>query len=71
MSKEIKKVLIRGALVGIVGGMLMCGFAWALVEGLNREADRQDAVREYNCKHYGAAINKTYGQELCPPTPQG
>lgn len=46
-------------------------FAIILREAYGRELDRQDAVREYNCKHYGAAINKHYGSEVCPPTPHG
>ena len=67
----MEKVLLRGALTGIVAGLILTGMGWALLgwallEGLNREADRQDAVRQYNCTHYGAAINKHYGQDLCP-----
>lgn len=44
---------------------------FALSVGLDRESDRLDKVREYNCQHYGQAINKHYGEELCPPTPWG
>lgn len=43
----------------------------ALMAGLDKEAARQDAVRDYNCKHYAYAINKHAGKEVCPPTPQG
>ena len=70
MSK-MGRILLRGAFTGIVAGLILTGMGWALLEGLNREAERQDAVRQYNCTHYGEAINKHYGQELCPPTPQG
>lgn len=68
---QIKKILLRGAVTGVVAGLIISGMGWALVTGLNREAARQDTVRQHNCENYGAAINKHYGQELCPPTSKG
>lgn len=55
---------------------LMCVLAiaalvWALNVGLHKEADRMDAVADYNCAYYGYAINKHVGYEACPPTPNG
>lgn len=58
--------LMRTVLTGMLAGLVLCSMGWALLEGLKREADRNEAVREYNCKHYGAAVNKHYGQKLCP-----
>lgn len=46
-------------------------FVMVVNVALEKEADRMDAVRDYNCAHYGAAINKHAGKEICPPTPQG
>lgn len=59
------KHIVRGAVTGAVIALMLCGFGFAVIEGLSREAKRQDVVREYNCKHYGAAINKHYGREVC------
>ena len=66
VDKMLKTILIRGAITGIVAGIILTAFGWAVLTGLQREAIRQDAVQEYNCKHYGAAINNHYGRELCP-----
>jgi len=65
MFRDIKKVLLRGVITGMIGGLILFGFTMVLIEGLNREAKRQEAVAEYNCKHYGAAINKHYGRTVC------
>jgi len=46
-------------------------FPLCMAEGFKRELRRQEAVQEHNCKHYGPAINKHYGREVCPPTPAG
>lgn len=47
------------------------GLAYLMPVVFEREAKRQDAVQEHNCKFYGAAINKHAGKEVCPPTPNG
>lgn len=52
-------------IVGIVVFVLVVKTAFA------REMTRQDAVRAWNCQHYGEAINKHYGREICPPTVNG
>ncbi|MGB0817796.1 MAG: hypothetical protein ACPGQQ_02730 [Candidatus Puniceispirillaceae bacterium] len=62
---KIKESLLRGLATGIGAGAVISVMAFCVIEGLNSEAARQDAVRQYNCTHYGAAINKHYGQELC------
>lgn len=49
----------------------MAAFWYIVPLAIDREIARQDAVREYNCKHYGEAINKQAGSEVCPPTPNG
>lgn len=65
--KTIIKTAVNACLLGTV--ITVLGFA--LNASLNKEADRMDAVRIDNCTKYGAAMNKHYGQEVCPPTPQG
>lgn len=59
----------------LINTVLLAGLAavmvTALMVGLDREAARQEKVRQWNCTHYGAFINKQAGQEVCPPTPQG
>ena len=41
------------------------GFLAALDYGLEREAMRLDAVKEYNCQHYGAKMNADYRDGTC------
>ena len=67
----IKQVIIRGAVTGVCAGLVIAGFAWVALIGIDKELDRQDAVRAYNCAHHGAAINKHAGKEICPPTVGG
>lgn len=38
---------------------------------IEKEAERAQAQRDYNCRYYGAEINRHAGSEVCPPTPQG
>jgi len=65
------KKILRGALYCLVGSAVISLMGWALLTGLNKEADRMDSVRDSNCALYGAAINKHAGSEVCSPTPQG
>jgi len=47
-------------------------FIWAAIfAAIDKEAERAEAVRDYNCQHYGAAINRFYDSEVCPPTQHG
>lgn len=67
----VGEVILRGAVTGATIAIVLGAMGWVFLEGLDREAARQDAVREYNCQHYGEAINKHYGREVCPPTVRG
>lgn len=58
-----------GSIIGVV--LLMAAFVLVIKTSVEREGQRQDAVRVYNCKHYGKAINDYAGKEVCPPTPHG
>lgn len=69
-SATFKKIVHFGfGLLLVAAGS--AAFGWVIVHGAEKEIARQDAVREYNCIHYGAAINKLAGSDICPPTPHG
>lgn len=38
---------------------------------IESELQRREKKQEYYCDHYGHAMNKHYGREVCPPTPNG
>ncbi|MGB0817832.1 MAG: hypothetical protein ACPGQQ_02910 [Candidatus Puniceispirillaceae bacterium] len=61
------KIIINGLLVAVC----TVTFGWALVTGLDKELDRQEAVQRDNCAKYGQHINRMAGSEVCPPTPHG
>jgi len=42
-------------------------FVFVLSIGMGKEIKRLEVVAEYNCAHYGYAINKHAGEELCAP----
>lgn len=50
---------------------IMAVFGVCLAIGFNKEIDRQEKQRKYMCDYYAEAINKHYGHDVCPPTPQG
>lgn len=62
---------IKGAGILILAFAVVVMIVGLFVEVSDREGDRMNAVEIHNCKHYGAAINKHYGRDLCPPTPHG
>ena len=62
------KETAQGVAVLIGAAAVVVVLYFAFLAGLDKEAARMDAVREYNCQHYGASMNKHYGQEVCPPT---
>jgi len=62
---------IKGAGLLILAFGVIVMMVGVFVEALDREGDRRNAVEIHNCKHYGAAINKNYGRDHCPPTPHG
>lgn len=66
-----KQQMLRGAVTGAIVGGAVLVMGLCVINGLNKEAKRKDVVRQYNCAHYGQAINKHAGSEVCPPTPQG
>jgi len=57
----------------VLAGIVSCSLGAYLISHVvvPREAHRQEVVREWNCAHYGEAINKLAGSEVCPPTPHG
>jgi|AKVG01.1.fsa_nt_gi hypothetical protein len=61
----IKQVIIRGICTGLTAACVLVGIVYVAMEGASREVARQDAVAAYNCEHYGKAINKHYGREVC------
>ena len=65
---EIEATRIASA--SLVLMFLLVGF-FILPVAIAREERRQDAVRAWNCQHYGDAINTHYGREICPPTERG
>lgn len=40
-------------------------FAWAIVQGVNKEIARKETEHEINCKWYGDEINEHYGKLVC------
>lgn len=66
MKKAIK--YISGGVAVALCAVALC---YAVMIGLDKELDRQEAQTRYMCEYYGHAINKHYGHDVCPPTPKG
>lgn len=44
----------------------ICTFVALLTVAIKKEDQRQRAVHEYNCAHYGEAMNAHYDKDICP-----
>jgi hypothetical protein len=63
--------MIKNLVYFAAGCAFLAAFWYIVPIAIDREIARQEAVKEHNCKYYGAAINKQAGREQCPPTPNG
>lgn len=55
----------------LAAGFFFVGFPMLMSNSFERELRRKEVVHQHNCEHYGPAMNKHYGREVCPPTPRG
>lgn len=65
----MKILQFLGTVIFVV--LMIAASVFILKTAFAREYARQEAVGVYNCRHYGTAINRYAGEEVCAPTPQG
>lgn len=63
----LKKIII----LAVAAALLYLAVPPFFNQVLDNLETQRDAEKSYNCAHYGAAMNKYYGREVCPPTPHG
>lgn len=53
----IKEHILRGAATGLVMGAIVVFFGLSFLNGIEREAQRQEAHTQSMCKYYAQAMN--------------
>ena len=69
-EKHGETVLVR-LIYSMIAAVVIAAFWYVIPIAAEREAHRQEVVKERNCELYGAAINEAAGKDICPPTPSG